>query len=112
MKNKVKVVPKAKRHEFYKQALVKYMEHHRHLHLGLCCLLKDITGMECYGEDMQRFPEIYKYRPENTSPDNYWWPPINSKARIAVLKEAIKLTKLKSDEKPRRRTDRTWQANQ
>ena len=89
---KIKVVLKAKRHEFYKQALVLYRETYAKLHLGLCCTLTDVTDTNCYNEGMQRFPEIYKHGNEELA---YWWSNLDTKIRIEVLKEAIELTKPK-----------------
>ncbi len=93
MREKLKVVPKAKRHEFYKQALIEYVEYSMVLGSGLCSTLTKVTSTDCYGRQMQRFPEVHKHKPKDRG--GYWWPTNNSQKRIEVLEEAIELTKPK-----------------
>lgn len=91
---KPRIISKAKRHKFYKQALTEYVEYYTILTLGLCQILTKVTGINCYN-NMQRFPEIYKHRPESIGKNDYWWSLNSSQKRIEVLEEAIELTKPK-----------------
>ena len=109
------ITKKEVRNKIYKKALIIYRTSsdldtdNISTKAGLCfyineaiiCILSDLLNVYAYNDiqninpydHMDKYPEIYKHKPDN---ENHYWFTKDKEGiakRIAILKEAIKLTK-------------------
>jgi len=85
---------KAFRHQIYKYALDYCSEYT----WGICYAIRETIlrrfYINCdYDKIRENFPELMKRKPKDVSRYHYWWPMLERKKRISVLKACIRETK-------------------
>jgi hypothetical protein len=98
---------KLQRHNIYKEVL-KHGSHY--LDTGFCLAFLRAANIDVYDDEkdgdlgLSIYPEIWKYRPANYEPGDYF--DLTKKERVDILKEAIRITKPKKNENSTKQSPR------
>jgi len=88
---------KAFRHKIYKKALDYYYYIHigNRVAIGICYCMQEALFSDYiyfkYSKIYEHFPELIKRKPKKTIVGHYWWPLLERRKRISVLKACIRL---------------------